>query len=104
MAAEQDKLNGYAIGLSAVSIADGPLGFGDTLWSGNATVTAARCGAGTRDGSGKAWRVGYRNEFPKRGLDGLDDFMFLAHHGFVKLGDDGQIMVLDIDDNDGIGE
>lgn len=65
---------------------------------------AARCGVGTRDGNGKAWRVGYRNEFPKRGLDGLDDFMFLAHHGFVKLGDDGQIMVLDIDDNDGIGE
>lgn len=65
---------------------------------------AARCGVGTRDGSGRAWRVGYRNEFPERGFVGNNDLMLLARHGFVKLGDDGQIMVLDVNDNDGIGE
>jgi len=65
---------------------------------------AAHCGAGTRDSKGRAWRVGYRNEFPDKGFVGNNDLMFLAHHGFVRLGDDGQIMVLDINDDAGFGE
>ena len=66
---------------------------------------ASRCGAATRDGAGKAWRVGYRNEFPTKGFVGDSDLMFLAHHGFIKLGVDGQIMVRDInDDDEGMGE